>query len=69
MNKKYSVTTFWLVTVEQKTHVNGECVFVKYVRRWKRVGKDYFRTKKEAVKFVSSLALHYVKGTIRREAN
>ena len=62
--KKYSVTTYWLMPVHLK--MKG-MYLVKWVNRWKRVSKDYFRTKKEAVAYASRNAMHYVKTTIRRE--
>ena len=62
MKYKYSVTIFWLVCVTQKS--KGA---ISWVYRWKRVSKDYFRTKKEAVLYASKNALHWVKSTIRRE--
>lgn len=69
--KKYSVTVYWLLTVKQtKEKFVGDYatfIVVKNVRRWKRQYKFYFRTKKEALKYASECALHYVKATIRRE--
>ena len=64
MNKKYSVTTYWLLPVHLKTE---DMYLVKFTNRWKRISKDYFRNKKEAVAFASRNAMHYVKTTIRRE--
>lgn len=62
--KKYSVTVYYLLPVEQK--VEGT-ILVKWVHRWKREYKLYFITKKEALKYASGCAMHYVKVTIRRE--
>ena len=64
MNKKYSVTTYWLLPVRIKTEHK---FLFSFVNRWKRVSKDYFRTKKEAVAYASRNAMFYVKTTIRRE--
>ena len=67
--KKYSVTVYWLLSVKQfKQNPDGTFTIIKYVRRWKRQYKFFFRTKKEALKYASETALHYVKATIRREA-
>ena len=62
MDKKYSVTTFWLSCVRQNRKGT-----VTWVNRWRRISKYYFRTKKEAVLFASKNALHWTKTTIRKE--
>ena len=64
--KKYSVTTYWLMPVRIETE---NIYLFSFVNRWKRVSKDYFRTKKEAVAYASRNAMHYVKTTIRREVS
>lgn len=60
MDKKYSVTVYWLVLVFSMKKLI-------YVHRWHREFKFYFRTKKEALSYSSSSVGHYVKCTIRRE--
>ena len=62
MDKKYSVTTFWLSCVKQNRKGT-----VTWVNRWRRISKYYFRTKKEVVLDASENALHWTKTTIRRE--
>ena len=62
MDKKYSVTTFWLVCVQQKSKGT-----ITWVNRWKRISKDYFKTKKQALSYASLNTMYYVKTTFRKE--
>lgn len=62
MDKKYSVTTFWLSYVKQKSKGT-----LTWVNRWKRVSKHYFRTKKEALFYASKIAYQWEKKTIKKE--